>query len=889
MDERGPVLVTNLICGAEALAERLRDALRDEQWLDAFLLAAGIGQLVDDRLHADPLLFNRAASYLRGKVSGPARFAGTGASTLGMIARRGSSLANRRLTLARQPLAELISCLADQVMAVECAPDADLFAALLRAIAPAVSSVADDRIRLPACFHSFDQHPDDVRWLVNAFMRQYPEHHGPLCVVGVRTSGSYLAPLHAAAFRSRGEPPADVLTYRPGRPFLHWERAALRAVARAGGRVLITDDPPGTGTSLAASARAVSAAGVPDSQISFLLSVFGSAQEVPEVLRTWSVVVQPWDEWSIHSRLESQPVRHALADFVGPDMQIREVALAAKPFAASERAHLRARFTVELMDRRTGEETVKDLVVEGAGLGYLGRQAVAVASAMQDRVPHVYGFADGLIYRDWLPPVPHEAPDGHGSVALAETVASYVYARRRALPAPSASADRLGGRSTIWEVAAKVLSGQYGRLAMPSRPLVLEPLMRRLLVHEHPAVLDSKTHLRHWLPDPSAAGELRKVDFYQRTFGHLDLLCYDPAFDLAGAAADPPSYDFQEKLREAYRQISGDQVDGERWLMYRLAELRRLAKADDLGPFDVQQRSAAAVHDYLAELYLRDLSPGAGPLCAIDLDGVLECDQLGFPATSPTGILALRALIAHGYRPVLVTGRSMPEVRDRCRAFGLAGGISEYGAALYHDGESVDLRPSASSVLLDQIRRQLSGHADITLDPRYRYAVRARQGNGPLPAGILAEIRAIGGTDVEIHPGEGQTDIVPADTDKGTGLRALAGLMADPGCALAVGDALPDLPLFACAELARAPHNANFGGAGVGPQRTRHAYQAGLADACGDLIGHRPGGCRACRPPAFAPRTKALLAVLDLRSNGLPSIGTRTMALAALAVTRHRW
>jgi hydroxymethylpyrimidine pyrophosphatase-like HAD family hydrolase len=252
-------------------------------------------------------------------------------------------------------------------------------------------------------------------------------------------------------------------------------------------------------------------------------------------------------------------------------------------------------------------------------------------------------------------------------------------------------------------------------------------------------------------------------------------------------------------------------------------------------------------------------------------------------------MLGLRTLIAHGYRPVLVTGRSMPEVRDRCRAFGLAGGVSEYGAALYHDGETVDLRPSASSVLLDQIRRQLSGHADITLDPRYRYAVRARRGNGPLPAGILAEIRAIGGTDVEIHPGDGQTDIVPADIDKGTGLRALAGLMADPGCALAVGDALPDLPLLACAQLARAPRNANFDGAGVWPQRTRHAYQAGLAEACGDLIGHRPGGCQACRPPAFAPRTKALLAVLDLRSDGLSSIGTRTAALGALAVTRRRW
>jgi len=42
---------------------------------------------------------------------------------------------------------------------------------------------------------------------------------GPLlCVVGVRTSGSYLAPLCAAALRAAGVTSVAVLTYRPGRP-----------------------------------------------------------------------------------------------------------------------------------------------------------------------------------------------------------------------------------------------------------------------------------------------------------------------------------------------------------------------------------------------------------------------------------------------------------------------------------------------------------------------------------------------------------------------------------------------------------------------------------------------------------------------------------------------
>jgi hypothetical protein len=63
------VLATDLLWGADDLATQLRRALRGEQWLDAYLLAAGLGQLVEDRLHADPLLLNRAASYYTAAIA----------------------------------------------------------------------------------------------------------------------------------------------------------------------------------------------------------------------------------------------------------------------------------------------------------------------------------------------------------------------------------------------------------------------------------------------------------------------------------------------------------------------------------------------------------------------------------------------------------------------------------------------------------------------------------------------------------------------------------------------------------------------------------------------------------------------------------------------------
>jgi hydroxymethylpyrimidine pyrophosphatase-like HAD family hydrolase len=875
--------VTNLLCGADELTARLRVTLADEQWLNAYLLAAGLGQLVEDRLHPDPLLMNRVAKYLHGQPSRPAHLAATACGAVGAALRIWPHPAHRRLALARHALAKLTGQLAAEVMAPHPAGGLTSDPALLDAIEAALPALTGEVQRIPACFHSFDQYPDDVRWLVRAFRQRYPQRDAPLCVVGVRTSGCYLAPLHAAELAATGDSRAGVLTYRPGRPFLGWERSALRAVAQAGGLVLVVDDPPGTGTSLAATARAVSAAGVPDSAIIFLIPLFGTCDDLPQTLRGWPTVVQPWAEWSVHARLTARRVAGALGALLCPGTEVAEVQPLALPQRTQDRGHARAQFAVRLLDRQSGESVHRHIVVEGAGLGYFGTQGYTVASALPQHVPHVYGFADGLLYRDWLPP----GPDLSAGEALADTVAGYVTARREALPAPSAAVDRLGGRDPAWEVAGMLLSGQFGPLALPARPLLLEPLMRRLLRHDHPTVLDGNTDLRHWLADPVAGGGLRKVDFYQRAFGHLDLACYDPVCDLAGAAADPPSPDFEAQLREAYHRGGGQQVDGERWLLYRLAKLWRLGYVGDLDDDRVGQRSAAAVHDYLAGLYLRDLPAATGELCAIDLDGVLECGQLGYPATSATGALALRALVAHGYRPVLVTGRSVADVRDRCAAFGLAGGVAEYGCAVFHDEEAIDLRPPRVRALLDRIRDELARCPGVRVDPRHAYAVRAAVGHGPVPQELLARIPALANPEVRVIHGQGQTDITVTSIDKGSGLRALAGLLGQPGCALAVGDSQPDLPLLACAPLARAPRNARLGAAGGGIKRTGRAYQAGLAQACAELLGHRPGRCPVCRPPAFGPRTRAVLAILDLRANGLASIPAGTVTLSRLLISRR--
>ena len=873
------LLLPDLLSDAGTLTGLLEQALGERQWLDAFLLAAGLTQLIEDRLHGDPIQLIRTASYLRGQPGRLNRLAGGAAGMGAATLRRVTSPARRRMARALDALTPLTDALADHVLGF--AQHADLTGAP-PALGRGVADLGGDSLRLPACFHSFDQHPDDIRWLVAEFRRRYPEPDVPLCVVGVRTSGCYLAPLHAAALRAEGTGAVHTLSYRPDRPFGRGERAVLKAVARAGGMVLITDDPPASGTSLVTTAQAIAAAGVPDERIVFLLSLFTDTGELPARLSRWPAVLQPSSEWSIRRRLTAQPVQEALSALAGPDIEVGSVKPLGLPAAPGFRGHARELFAVQLLNTRTGEMARRQVVAEGAGLGYFGRQSIAVARALPGQVPHLYGFADGVLYRDWLPSGPPEVPEAE----LAGIIADYVAARRATLPATAVSNSRMGGRDIVWEVAARLLSGQFGKASLAVRPLFLEPFMRRMLSHEHPTVIDGKTGFRHWLADPETGG-LRKVDFYQHGFGHLGPICYDPVYDLAGGAADPPGPGFEARLRGAYQRTSGQLVDAERWLLYRFAQLWRLHGDGEISAEQQGQRSAAAIHDYLAGLYLRALAPATGPLCALDLDGVLECDPLGYPATSPSGVLALRALIAHGYQPVLATGRSLPEVRERCAVFGLAGGVAEYGSAFVCDGEEADLLPPDGRALLEAIREELSGQPGAVLDARYRYTVRASaQGGGPLPAELIAGLACAARPGVRMVHGEGQTDFVWAGADKGSGLRALAARLSVPGCALAVGDTDSDLPLFEYAALARAPRNARLNGGGRGIQRTRHAYQAGLVDACSDLLGHRPGECPACHPPAFAPRTKAMLALLDLRANGLASIPGRTATMARWLIRR---
>ena len=81
-------------------------------------------------------------------------------------------------------------------------------------------------------------------------------------------------------------------------------------------------------------------------------------------------------------RLTALPVRQALAALAGPDIEVGAVKPLGRPAAAGQRGHARELFAVQLQDTRTGEVPRRQIVAEGACLGYFGRQSIAQLKPM---------------------------------------------------------------------------------------------------------------------------------------------------------------------------------------------------------------------------------------------------------------------------------------------------------------------------------------------------------------------------------------------------------------------------------------------------------------------------------------------------------------------------
>ena len=889
--------LANLLNDLEAMGAMLEQAAREGNVLDAFLLAAGINQMAEDYLH-DSLFPLQQAALLFGRFDSTAsRLAARLAVGTGLVIRatRGRRPAARRALTWGSQMAGLVDQLADALLTDGRAPSPvlDRCRKLVLEIPSLPSVLGQAVVRLPACFHDFDQRPEDLERLALRFTDRWPDRERPLLVVGVRTSGSYLAPLIAAALRARGYGKVRTITIRPHRALLSHERAQVRALVRAGGRVILTDDPPVTGSSLAKAAAQLERLGVRKEMFVLLLGLEDEPARLPDQLSSYDAVILPPRDWSVEERFSPHRVRCALAELLEGELELRSLETLPLPNAVRRRGHRRALFRISGVDPTDGTTRRLDVLAVGTGLGYFGTHELAVARALSAFAPRVLGLHHGVVYREWLPAERRLDSDAR---EFAVAVASYVGARRDALGVARDMSAAMHGQRPVWEVAALMLARGFAPGASVMRILLVNRAIGRLLSVSQPSVLDGNMTPEHWFSRERGCEPI-KVGLSDRTYWRLGLACFDAAFDLAGTAISSPDGALAEQVRAAWLAQTGEEVDPERWLLYELAHLWGILREDPTREAEVRHASARATGRYFARSFLGDLKPAAmGPLCALDIDGVLEGDRVGFPTLTRASATALRALVAHGYRPVLATGRGSGEVRDRCRIYGLQAGVAEYGSAIWVQGDedATGLIDPEAAAALDRLRAVLRQREGVTLDPAFTHAVRAYRASAdgrrrPLDAAEVDEcLEASGcGAAVRAITGYGQTDFASARVDKGTGLRALLGVLeaehqgpsaTRPEMALAVGDTAADAPMLALASVAFVPAHAAAAATSTGSRRLRRPYQAGLYRAVGELLGHAPGSCPRCR---VAPPTREgdllldLLSVAEDGASGLPLMALR--------------
>jgi hydroxymethylpyrimidine pyrophosphatase-like HAD family hydrolase/adenine/guanine phosphoribosyltransferase-like PRPP-binding protein len=894
--------LVDLLNDLDTLVDLLQKELEAGPSLNAFLLAAGIGQVTEDYLQSDRGLLLKVAGHLALSGSRIMRL-GSGAVRMAEVARsalRAAWTGDARVEAWLEDVESLVELLAANVMDAS-APEREAIAAVLARLLAAYPTLPHglrrSLIRLPSCFRSFDQHPDDMARLAS----RYAETAGrgaPAVVVGVRTSGSYLAPLVAARLRMQGFRQVASTTFRPGIPLRSSQRKLLRRLRSAGGVALVVDDPPTTGGSLRSAARALRRYGLRGDAVVLLVALPAGGSGLPAAIEGERCIVLRWEDWSIHDRLAPERVRDAMAELLGERWHV--AAAERVGFEATERRrHATARYCVKVIDRAGRKTTELDVHASGVGVGYFGEHSLEIAGRMGSYAPRIHGLADGVLLREWLP----SSRRLGRAVAAAEPRAAraaveYVLARHKEMRVPRDTSLRLRGRLPAWEATSNLLSQSFGRAWAWFRIPLVDPLVEKLLRVKEPSVVDGSMAPAHWFAGVGQPRRTIKLDADRRAFANVDLASYDPVFDVAGLSADAEleadetsRAGRRDAYRDMYETATGSNVSAERWFLLQTLHLWDRLRLGEGGESSLRRAMSRAAQRYYAEVFLEGIAiPAAGPLVALDVDGVLEGQAIGVPALTRSSALSLRALLRHGFRPVLMTGRSLAEVRDRCATLGLAGGVAEYGSVVYDHA-----RGTVTSMLSEHRLRNVARAREavarlqgVAVDADYRYSVRAfavgAAGRRRTPdlAAIEQALRGAGlAASVELIPGDAQVDIVAVDVAKGTALAELTrrlGAGAD-GIALAVGDGPRDVSAFGLARIAVAPAHAPAAVRAAAERKTSQAYQRGLAEAVRMLIGHRPGACATCRPPRMTSDRDALIALLSAQERGV-----RSMAAVALAL-----
>ena len=741
--------------------------------------------------------------------------------------------------------------------------------------APLPARARDEKMRLPEGFRCQDLAHQDVIEL--------RDPDAPVVIVGVRTAGAYFAPLVKAVLSAEGWTNVSWMTVRPKLGVSRWEARELRRLGRTAARVAVVDDHPNTGLTARLALDLLARHGVQPRRVTVVVPRHPVRPhwvlppgEVAGPERLGFVTLEP-EELHKARLIEPASMEPLLREYHGSAENVR-VAETSRVQAINARlaGQLGDGFQVRLKrvfalsaEGADGESATRHVFAKSVGWGWLGYHAYLMAARLEGCVPPLIGLRHGLLLTEWLDEGPAGPPE-QATDRLVGAVALYTARRVRGLALPQ---DPCFGspeyRWTGWDEMIHILRGAYG----PYVGRLKAPVLRRLLegyVSPVPTVVDGRMRREEWI---ETSGGVLKADFEQHNFGGAELDVVDPAYDLAGAIYELELPESAARgLVDAYARASGDRTVDDRLLLYELlygvVAMQRAARDAAEEPRrerlrELNRRCLGARRFLVSRMnrlqagQLASTPPGwSERLFFLDVDGVFDCEVLGFPHTTPSGPAALRLLRSHDVSVVLNTGRGVDDVRDYCRAYGLPGGLGEFGSVFVDAvaGRELTLIDAEAVGELARCREALALRPGMCLDPGYRHSIRAyRYRNGRtagLEAAEIAELLEHARCDrltAILRPEDSY--IVRKGTSKAAGVTAVNRYLGHPDKpGAAIGDSRHDVEMLRASERAYAPANCDESVralARLGRCRVMsRPYQQGLLAAVRDLVGEEPDRAR---------------------------------------------
>lgn len=837
----------NLLFTFPELLAMIEDATVRRDWRNVTLAASGALQLLDDEIAKTNSVFVRLGVRLTRATP-----------RLRPIVRRMLNFQNRRSYQHYVDLRCELLRIASEAARADItrglyAPGIDGFqVTVLRSYAARIASSSVTRI--PSCFRAFDQHPDDVVELVRRFVKV---HGGMqrLLIVGVRTSGSYLAPYVAAALAEHASCEANIVSARSEIPFSIDDVIRITSAAAQNEHVLVVDDPPASGYALQSTCDQLAEHGIRPNQITLLLNTFDD--ELPRALQHRQAICLPYSQWSIHRRMMPDALQTLLRAFLrSDDVYITNVMTEVD----EPRRHTAVAGTAMI----NGEE--RTFCAYGVGIGYFGEHEEAVYAALGDAVEESLGVSDGVhIVSQAVSPGTSRVTPTH--------VAAYLAARQRKLAVKQDRSLALVGCQPVWEVASEQLARVFARLWPVARIAFVDRAVRWFLRSAAYAVPDG-----NMAPDLFVGTEsgIKKRRAALRAFDARDLVTFDLAYDVASYAMlcqDPIT---AKQIRACFQTDVAD-VTPEKWMLYSLVQAWDQHRLRRWSQVEYEREQSRITREYFAQTIFDDVtSNDTGPLVILDVDGVIDNRVMGFNAPSTSSMLAIRSLHKHGYRLVVATGRCTEEVQHMVKSYKLTAGIAEYGSTFVSADQAITSSLSLSERReIAAMRQACLAMSHVELDAAYRSSIRVSRrdakGRRSAPEGLVlpSTLRAI-------H-GQSQSDIIAASISKEHAVQRLADFIDVSRIALVVGDTDSDIAMMQLGESSAVPAHASARVRKAASVVAKEPYQAGLAEIVEQIIGHPTGGCKQCKLTTSSHDTRVMLDILRITDGSRRRMLLRTM------------